>query len=49
MEPCNICLFYMGIYGASKYIQFDTIKHYNGKVSNVRTSGYVGLFMSVII
>ncbi|WP_288788796.1 hypothetical protein [uncultured Elizabethkingia sp.] len=27
--------FYMGIYGASKYIQFDTIKHYNGKVSEM--------------
>ncbi|KUY20751.1 hypothetical protein BAZ12_12425 [Elizabethkingia miricola] len=27
--------FYMGIYGASKYIQFDTIKNYNGKVSEM--------------
>ena len=27
--------FYMATYGASKYVQFDTIEHYNGKVSEM--------------
>lgn len=27
--------FYMATYGAAKYVQFDTIKNYNGKVSEM--------------
>ncbi|PUB34556.1 hypothetical protein C8J95_102220 [Elizabethkingia sp. YR214] len=27
--------FYMATYGAAKYIQFDTVKNYNGKVSEM--------------